>query len=96
MRPSPITRLNRAVAVLKVRGAEAALAELDEIESDAALDDYHLLPATRALMLWAAGRSDEAAGSFDEAVRGARTVAERRLLGDRARRCREGEAPPPF
>lgn len=91
--PTALTRLNRAVAVLKTHGAAAALAAIDEIEEDE-LQDYHLLPATRGLVLWIAGRHDEAATAFTKAEAEARTDAERTLMRERARQSAEG-APPP-
>jgi RNA polymerase sigma factor (sigma-70 family) len=58
--PSPVVRLNRAVAVSKVEGAQAALAIVDELEREGSLDLYHYLPATKSYLLEELGRTDEA------------------------------------
>jgi RNA polymerase sigma-70 factor (ECF subfamily) len=44
--PTPVVRLNRAVAVGMAEGLSAGLALLDGL--DDALGEYHLLPAARA------------------------------------------------
>jgi predicted RNA polymerase sigma factor len=80
---SPVTRLNRAVAVAQLgpAQAEAALADVEALAEP--LAPYHLFHATRAELLAAAGRAEEA----DEANRTALTLtsndAERRLLTTR-------------
>ena len=58
--PSPVVRLNRAVAISKVEGAEVALALVDELESEGFLDLYHYLPATKTYLLEELGRFEEA------------------------------------
>lgn len=57
--PSPVVRLNRAVAVAEAQGPEAGLALLADL--DAALPHSHRLPAVRGELLARAGRNDEAA-----------------------------------
>ena len=47
--PSAVFRLNRAVALRQVRGAEAALSEVEGLAVE--LDGYHLFHATRAELL---------------------------------------------
>ena len=58
---SPVTRLNRAVAVAQLgpRQAEAALEDIETLAGPLAA--YHLFHATRAELLTAVGRDDEAA-----------------------------------
>ena len=90
--PSPVARLNRAVAVAKVHGAARALAELDALAGEPALRSYHLLPATRALLLWSLERRDEAAREFRRALACAASVPERRLLERRLAGCESGAA----
>ena len=51
---SPIVRLNQAIAMSQVCGADAALAAVDEMADR--LDGYHLFHATRAELLDAARR----------------------------------------
>ena len=51
MTASPVVALNRAVVVVKVHGAEAALAALAPLEGHAVMRGYHLLPAVRGRVL---------------------------------------------
>ena len=76
--PSPMVRLNRAVAVAEAGSAEAALALLDGL--DEGLRGNHLLPAVRAELLTRLGRHDEATAAFDAALALARTEPERTHL----------------
>ncbi|MET0812597.1 MAG: DUF6596 domain-containing protein [Microbacterium sp.] len=78
---SPIVRLNRSVALLRVEGPDAALAELDEIAG--ALGGFHLWHAVRAAVLREAGRADEAMTEDLEALELTANEAERRLLRSR-------------
>ncbi|HYW27496.1 MAG TPA: sigma-70 family RNA polymerase sigma factor, partial [Terriglobales bacterium] len=55
--PSPVVRLNRAVALRWVAGSRAALAEVDALAG--ALDGYHLFHAARAELLQELGRGEE-------------------------------------
>lgn len=83
--PSPIVRLNRAVAVLKADGAGRALAELDEIAPQ--LDGAHLWHAVRAEVLRELGRDDLAVISDLRALELTANRAEQRLLAERAARA---------
>lgn len=58
--PNPIAELNRAVAVSKASGPEAALKLLDELADQAALRNSHLLPSVRGEILAQLGRTEEA------------------------------------
>src|SRR5581483_10159538 len=62
--PSPVTTLNRAVAVAEVAGAEQALAEIDRLE----LNDYYLFHAIRADLLRRLGRNVEARPAYEAAI----------------------------
>ncbi|GAA1934752.1 RNA polymerase sigma factor [Microbacterium aoyamense] len=75
---SPIARLNRSVALLRVEGPDAALAELDAIASE--LAGFHLWHAVRAAVLREAGRPDEAMAEDVRALELTANEAERRLL----------------
>ncbi|WP_226900262.1 RNA polymerase sigma factor [Nonomuraea phyllanthi] len=79
--PSPVARLNRAVAVRYVDGAEAALAELKSL--DEALDRYPLLHATRAELLRALGRREEAREADRRALALTANPAQQALLEER-------------
>ena len=83
---SPVVRLNRAIAVWHVAGAETALAELGPLAD--ALDAYHLYHATRAELLRALGQPDEARAADRRALAltenpAERTLLEARIAGDR-------------
>ncbi|TYC18786.1 RNA polymerase sigma factor [Actinomadura syzygii] len=79
--PSPVVRLNRAVAIAMAEGPEAALPLLDDLEAD--LPGYHLLPATRADLLRRLNRPDEAAAFYRQALALARAEPDRRFLARR-------------
>jgi RNA polymerase sigma-70 factor (ECF subfamily) len=81
--PSPVVDLNRAVAVGMADGIPSGLALLDELVSSGKLDGYHLLPAARADLLRRAGRTDEAAVAYQQALKLVPTEAERRYLTGR-------------
>jgi RNA polymerase sigma-70 factor (ECF subfamily) len=78
--PSPVVKLNRAVAVGMAEGPAAGLALLEEIYTSGELAGYHLLPATRADLLRRLGRYVEAADSYRTALELAATETERRYL----------------
>ncbi len=74
--PTPIVRLNRAVAVAEVHGPAVALATIEDL----GLDDYHLYHATRGQLLGQLGRVDEARGAYDRAYELTTNEAERNLI----------------
>jgi len=81
--PSPVTRLNRAVAVAQL-GERQAAAALEDVEMLAGpLASYHLLHATHAELLTAVGRHEEAAEANRRALALTANAAERRLLTTR-------------
>lgn len=79
--PSPVVRLNRAVALLHVAGPSAALEEVERLGAE--LDGYHLWHATRAELLRRFGRDEEAAAADARALALTRNPAEQALLRDR-------------
>jgi RNA polymerase sigma-70 factor (ECF subfamily) len=76
--PSPVVRLNRAVAVAMAAGPAAGLALVEELRDE--LAGYRQLPATRADLLRRLGRQDEAAKAYREALSMTESEAERRFL----------------
>jgi RNA polymerase sigma-70 factor, ECF subfamily len=78
--PSPVVRLNQAVAVGMAEGPEAGLELVTRLQAAGELAGYHLLPATRADLLRRLGRDQEAAAAYREALELALTDAERRFL----------------
>jgi RNA polymerase sigma-70 factor (ECF subfamily) len=83
---SPMVRLNRAVAVSRCDGPEAALAIVEALVAEGALAQHHLLWATRAALLRDLGRADEAAHDDRRALALTKNDAERALLDARLRR----------
>ncbi len=80
--PSPVVRLNRAVALAMQDGPEAGLAALDAMDADA-LSGYHLLPAARADLLRRLGRTAEAALAYRAALDLVGNERERNFLRQR-------------
>ena len=86
--PSPIVSLNRAVAIAMEKGPQPALDLIDELAASGELDEYHLLHAARADMLRRLGSNDEAAESYETALRLVSNDSERRFLERRLRQVR--------
>ncbi len=74
LEPSPIVTLNRAVAVNKVKGAEAALSMVEPLA--APLDNYFNYHGLKGALYLQLGRDREARQSFDRAIALANTLAE--------------------
>jgi RNA polymerase sigma-70 factor (ECF subfamily) len=79
--PSPIVRLNRAVAVAELDGPDVALADIERLGES--LDGYHAFHAARADLLRRVGRSEEARTAYDTAIALAGNPAERAYLARR-------------
>jgi RNA polymerase sigma-70 factor (ECF subfamily) len=77
--PSPIVRLNRAVAIAELDGPEVALAEVDRLP----LEGYHAWHATRADLLRRLGRAAEARAAYDAAIASTGNAAEQAWLARR-------------
>lgn len=75
--PSPVVRLNHAVAVALAGDVERGLELLDAIDG---LEGYHLLHAARADLQRRLDRRDEAATSYARALELVTSVPERRFL----------------
>jgi RNA polymerase sigma-70 factor (ECF subfamily) len=74
--PGPVAALHRAVAVAEVRGAGAALDEIERLP----LERYHLFHAVRADLLRRSGRVPEARDAYDRAIALAANARERAFL----------------
>ena len=74
MQPSPVITLNRAVAVAKVRGPEAALAMIEPLGER--LSGYFHFFGLKGGLLMQLGRGEEARVAFDRAIALANTAAE--------------------
>jgi RNA polymerase sigma-70 factor, ECF subfamily len=91
--PSPVVTLNRAVAVSKTKGPQAALDMIDPLEGK--LSGYFHFHGARGGLLLQLGRGKEARIAFDKAISLANTAAEAahirmhidRLIADNARQA---------
>jgi predicted RNA polymerase sigma factor len=72
--------LNRAIALGRVEGPDAALVEIEKIRKDGRLKGYMFLEAAAADLHRQAGRADEARTHFDRALALARNDRERHVL----------------
>jgi predicted RNA polymerase sigma factor len=88
--PSPVVALNRAVAVGKASGPQAALDLVDALADDPALAHYHWMPSVRGDLLERLGRRAEARAEFERAAAMTGNARERDLLCKRAAKCGEG------
>jgi RNA polymerase sigma-70 factor, ECF subfamily len=77
---SPVTRLNRAVAIAHAAGPEAGLILIEDLKAQGALDTYPSLFSVRAELLRRARRFDEAREAYEHAVELTRSEPERRFL----------------
>jgi RNA polymerase sigma-70 factor (ECF subfamily) len=89
--PSPVVRLNRAVAVAMAGEIDAGLAILDELDGDERLARYYLLQATRADLLRRRGDQAAAAAAYERALPLAPSEVERRYLLRRLQEVGSGE-----
>ena len=92
LQPSPVVALNRAVAISRAQGPDAALPLVQALMSQPELAQYHLLPSVMADLLSRLGRGDEARAMWLRAAGLARNRRERELLLARAHDA-AGEGP---
>ena len=81
--PSPVVKLNRAIALGFAVGHAEGLAELDALGTEPQLARYPYLAAARADFLTRLGRFDDARVAFEEALILTENDAERRYLQTR-------------
>ncbi len=81
--PSPVVRLNGAVAITEADGPEAGLAAVESAGRLGALDGYHLFHSARAELLRRLGRSAEARAAYESALALVTNEAERTFLTSR-------------
>jgi RNA polymerase sigma-70 factor (ECF subfamily) len=74
LEPSPVVTLNRAVAVSKARGPQAALEMIEPLEPR--LAGYFYFFGAKGAFLQQLGRAGEARSAFDQAIALANTAAE--------------------
>jgi RNA polymerase sigma factor (sigma-70 family) len=88
--PSPLNRLNRAIAIAEWKGAEAGIAALRGGEVPPWLLDYYLWDATWSELYTRTGDSGRALEHLARAIDAAPTVAERTLLERRRAELEQG------
>jgi len=83
LNPSPVVRLNQAVAVAMSGTLEDGLRRIDQIGHDEGLAGYYLFHAARADLLRRLGRTAEAAAAYQAAIKLATNQVEQRFLARR-------------
>lgn len=85
--PTPIIRLNQAVAIERTKGPQAALAMLEPLASE--LQSYRWFHAARAAFLVDLEEFSKAQNAYETALELNPTEAERRLLQEKVRMCKK-------
>lgn len=78
--PSPVVKLNHAVALAMVHGSQAGLVALTKLRNDPSLQHYHWLHATFGELYERIGDFQQAMQSYHEALALTENEAERRFL----------------
>ena len=79
LQPTPVTRVNRAVAVGEAEGAAAGLRLLDDLD-EAEVESWHLYWSARAELLVRVGRPADAVEAFERALACTPNDSDRRFL----------------
>jgi RNA polymerase sigma-70 factor, ECF subfamily len=88
IQPSPVMRLNRAVAIAMRDGPEAGLAHIDAVLEQGELANYYLAHSARADMYRRLGRTAEAWSSYEKALALIQQEPERQFLEARIRQLK--------
>ena len=88
IQPSPVVRLNRAVAIAMRDGPEAGLAHIDAVLQQGELANYYLAHSARADMYRRLGRTAEARASYEKALALTQQEPERQFLQERIRQLK--------
>jgi RNA polymerase sigma-70 factor (ECF subfamily) len=88
---SPVTAMNRAVAVARVHGPRAGLDALDQIKHRSVLEGNHLYHAVRGTLTAELGERDAAVAHFRQAAKLALLPAERDFIARRIEECQTPE-----
>ena len=83
LQPSPVIKLNAAVAQSFAHGAKAGLAAMTELDEQGVLEQYQPYHAARADMFRRAGRKEDSAAAYRRALDFTHNAAERRFLEQR-------------
>ena len=85
LQPSPVVKLNWAVALSFAHGANAGLAAIRDLEGKRVLEQYFPYHAARADLFRRAGRQKESVAAYRQALGYTDNVAERRFVEQRLR-----------
>ena len=88
IQPSPVTYLNRAVAIAMCHGPEAGLKHIDALLEHGELANYYLAHSARAELYRRLGRTDEARASYEKALTLTQQEPERQFLQERIRQLK--------
>jgi RNA polymerase sigma-70 factor (ECF subfamily) len=88
IQPSPVVRLNRAVAIAMRDGPEVGLADIDAVLEHGELANYYLAHSARADMCRRLGRTTEARSSYEKALALTQQEPERQFLQERIRQLK--------
>jgi RNA polymerase sigma-70 factor (ECF subfamily) len=88
IQPSPVVRLNRAVAIAMRDGPEAGLTHIDAVLENGELADYYLAHSARADMCRRLGRTAEARSAYEKALALTQQEPERQFLQERIRQLK--------
>ena len=92
---SPVTAMNRAVAVARVHGARAGLEALDNIQQRSVLEGNHLYHAIRGTFTAELGETAAAVTHFRQAAKLALLPVERDFIARRIEECEAASAASP-
>jgi RNA polymerase sigma-70 factor (ECF subfamily) len=88
IQPSPVVRLNRAVAIAMRDGPEVGLTHIDAVLEYGELANYYLAHSARADMYRRLGRTAEARSSYEKALALTQQEPERQFLQERIRQLK--------
>jgi RNA polymerase sigma-70 factor (ECF subfamily) len=88
IQPSPVTYLNRAVAIAMRDGPEAGLVQIDALLEHGELPNYYLAHSARAELYRRLGRTAEARSSYEKALSLTQQEPERQFLQERIRQLK--------
>jgi RNA polymerase sigma-70 factor (ECF subfamily) len=88
IQPSPVTYLNRSVAIAMLYGPEAGLTHIDAVLAQGQLANYSLAHAARADMCRRLGMTAEARSSYEKALALTQQEPERQFLQERIRQLK--------
>jgi RNA polymerase sigma-70 factor (ECF subfamily) len=88
IQPSPVVKLNRAVAIAMCEGPESGLTHIDAVLEHGELANYYLAHSARADMYRRLGRTAEARSSYEKALALTQQEPERQFLQERIRQLK--------